>query len=146
MSGQRALSIGVVASYREGFDGWRVIDAFTNAIKSILKDHPKATSRCLTIVSSPVDIGPIGIVHKMVDLRGWLTVGVACATDIEFSCFDTGERIIAGKNPGEELEAFLQRCDVLIHLCGDDGDELSNKAVKQFELLKTGKTYTYHIK
>jgi len=71
------------------------------------------------IVSGYTDLGIPALAYRSAGKRGWKTVGIACEKAEEYDVFDVDEKIIEGKEWGDESETFLDNIDVLIRIrCG----------------------------
>jgi len=108
-------SVGVV-----GYSGGKFNEDIAKALMAIALDVVEENHKDdkYELVSGLTDMGIPAIAYRMADKRGWKTVGIACEKANENPCYDVDERIIKGKEWGDESPTFLARIDVLIRIGG----------------------------
>ena len=72
----------------------------------------------VTVISGLADVGVPALAYREARSRGWTTGGVACAKVNDFTKFEVEYEQIVGENWGDESEAFLARCDILVRIGG----------------------------
>ena len=109
------ISIGVV-----GYSGGKFNEDVAKALMAIALDLVEENHKSdeYELVSGLTDMGIPAIAYRMADKRGWKTVGIACSKADENPCYDVDERIIEGKEWGDESGTFLDSIDVLIRIGG----------------------------
>jgi len=109
------ISVGVV-----GYSGGKFNEDIAKALMAIALDVVEENHKDdkYELVSGLTDMGIPAIAYRMAGQRGWKTVGIACEKANENPCYDVDERIIEGKEWGDESTTFLKRLDVLIRIGG----------------------------
>ena len=95
------------------FDSTKAVDMIEDAFSQIAREHP---DKDIVIVSGLTDVGVLGIAYTAAVLRGWKTVGIACKRAEEHPLFPVDEKIIVGKNWGEESATFLDSIDIIVRV------------------------------
>ncbi len=80
----------------------------------IAKEHEGAFS----VISGLTAIGVPKCAYELATENNWKTVGVACAKAEEYDCYPCDEKIIVGKDWGDESECFLSKLDILVRVGG----------------------------
>ena len=95
------------------FDGKEAHRMICEAFDKIASEHPDED---LAVVSGLTNVGVLGIAYTEAASRNWKTVGVACERALEHELFPVDEKVIVGKEWGDESETFLQRVDCMIRI------------------------------
>jgi hypothetical protein len=89
------------------------------------------------VVSGLTDQGIPGLAYQMATSNVYsepmTTVGIACSKAKNFSCFPVDDKIIVGKQWGDESDTFLQYIDALVRI---GGGKQSHAETKKFRELK----------
>lgn len=135
------LKIGVVGYVRElGEAGQKAQHLLNQAFDAIVAANPRVTE--IWVVSGLSDLGVLGIAYRTAKNRGWKTEGVACGMvhgKPWFEGIDT--YTIIGQEWGDESEAFLAACDVLVRIGGGDQSLREAALFKQ----RGGTTYQFEL-
>jgi hypothetical protein len=100
--------------------------------------HVESTSGKMVthMVSGLTDQGIPGLAYRIaVDPLGgeMTTVGIACSKASDYPCFPVDDKIIVGKDWGDESETFLTYIDALVRV---GGGKQSLREASQFRKLK----------
>lgn len=106
-----------------------LVDVFDQIVQDL---DVKACYVEVMVVSGLADVGIPALAYREAVLRNWTTGGVACEKVCNFDEFPVDYRRVVGKNWGEESEAFLAECDVLVRI---GGGKQSKEEVKAFSAL-----------
>ena len=104
------IRVGVVGYSAKKFDKEKA-RAMIEKTLDLLKED-------IEIVSGLTYLGVPAIAYDIAKERGLRTVGVACPKAEEYECFPVDERVIEGKDWGDESEKFLSMIDVMIKVGG----------------------------
>jgi hypothetical protein len=69
-------------------------------------------------VSGLTNMGIPKLAYEEAVKRGWKTVGVACEKAENYDLFPVDEKVIVGKEWGDESDAFLSRIEMLVRVGG----------------------------
>lgn len=83
------------------------------------------------VVSGLTNIGIPAIGYAFAKEMGWKTVGIACAKASDYECFPVDEKIIVGKDWGDESETFLDYIQVLVRIGGGKQSLNEEKMAKE---------------
>lgn len=122
------LRIGVVGYSAQKFDrptAERMIKEAYDSIDLRYKDRPKA------VVSGLTDLGIPGLAYREAKRRGWRTVGIATSKATDYECFPVDEKIIVGKDWGEESPKFLDSIDILVRVGGGKQSLMETEETKR---------------
>jgi len=125
------IKLGVVGYVSQKFDEDKAKRLLKKTYNSIDCQY---LSKQKIVVSGLTDVGVISLAYKEAVLRGWKTVGIACARAQEKVCFPVDKKIIVGNEWGDESPTFLEFIDVLVRV-GGGRQSLAETA----EFLKRGK-------
>jgi hypothetical protein len=64
------------------------------------------------------DIGVPAIAYRESVKRGWKTIGIACEKANEYKQFSCDQKIIIGKEWGDESDEFISMIDILVKIGG----------------------------
>lgn len=132
--------VGVVGYSDKKFDkekARKYISNFFDNLKKVLEEAEKE----VVIVSGLTSLGIPLIAYEEADKRGWKTVGIACEKANEFSFYDVDEKVIEGKDWGDESKTFLDSIQILLRVGGGKQSKEETKLAK--ELGK--KVYEYEL-
>jgi len=126
------MNVGFIGFSSAKFDESRAKRIIKQVFDKIAKYNPK-------IVSGLTNVGIPGLVYAEADKRGLYTIGIACEKANEYECFDVEERVIVGKEWGDESQAFLDEINVLIKI---GGGKQSKQEFKEF----SGPKFSFDLK
>ena len=111
------LNIGVV-----GYSGAKFDEIIAKALMEIALDTVEANhkDKDYMLVSGLTDMGIPAIAYRSADKRGWETMGIACEKAEEYDCYKVNQKIIEGKEWGDESATFLDNIDVLVRIGGGE--------------------------
>lgn len=122
------LKIGVVGYSGQRFDETQACDFLRKALDKVAADYPHHE---LAIVSGLTDLGIPHLAYLEAVRRGMRTVGIASEKAQKYQRFPVEEKMIVGKNWGDESHAFLQNIDLLIRIGGGKQTMNETAAAKQ---------------
>lgn len=131
-------SIGVVG-YMGNFDEKEATEKLREAFQEATKGKGNEPIR---VVSGLTNEGVLALAYQIAQERGWRTAGVACEEGEKYPQFNVDDKIIKGKNWGDESQTFLDECQALIRIGG--GNQSRNEA-KLFKQQGKGPTYEYEV-
>jgi hypothetical protein len=117
--------IGVVGYSDQIFDETLARKYLEEAFEAISRNN---RHKEIIIVSGLTNIGIPKIAYNIAVENHWWTVGIACSKADEYEIFPCDQKIIVGKNWGDETEVFLNSIDCLVKVGGGKQSE------KEFEL------------
>ncbi|MES0490304.1 MAG: hypothetical protein ABUK01_09950 [Leptospirales bacterium] len=121
------IKIGVAGYSAQKFDTSEAIKILKEAYNIIAGQF---AGKSIVVISGLTDIGIPALAYREAVLRGWRTVGLACALAKDYACFPVDEEIIMGKEWGDESPHFLEIIDVLVRV---GGGKQSLKEAAQFK-------------
>ncbi len=86
--------------------------------------------RKIVIVSGLTNVGVLKIAYEEAVKLGWRTVGIACERAQEHELFPVDEKIIEGKNWGDESPKFVATIQAIIRI------GVGKQSLKETELVK----------
>lgn len=107
---------------RVGFVGYSDDTKFNkdDAVALVKRSFDIIASKNPVVVSGLTNVGIPAIVYAEAASRGLRTAGIACSKAEEYECFPVDEKLIVGKEWGEESQTFLKNIDFLIKIGGGD--------------------------
>ena len=121
------LRIGVVGYTDTKFDIEEARTTINAAYDALQCDYPGLGK---VVVSGLTDLGISALAYREAVTRGWKTVGVACSKAFEHELFPVDQRIISGKEWGDESPVFLGSIDVLVRIGGGGQSRSETQAMK----------------
>lgn len=121
------LKIGVTGYSAQKFDQEKAKDMLNEAFNEVQRQNPE---RGYEVVSGLTDLGIPAIAYREGVKKGWRTIGIACSKAEEYSCFPVDEKIIIGKEWGEESQTFLNHIDILIRVGGGNQAKRETQTAK----------------
>jgi hypothetical protein len=85
----------------------------------------------IVIVSGLTNVGVLKIAYKEATKRGWRTVGIACERAQEHELYPVDEKLIVGKNWGDESTAFIEALQAIVRV------GVGVQSLKETELVKS---------
>ncbi|NEO31994.1 MAG: hypothetical protein F6K36_16470 [Symploca sp. SIO3C6] len=109
------MRIGVVGYSKQIFEADIAQSLIQQAFDAIAM---KKNIEVIEVVSGLTQLGIPALAYQEAVRRGWKTVGVACRKALDYRCFPVDQRIIVGRNWGDESQTFLDMIDVLLRFGG----------------------------
>lgn len=110
----KELKVGVVGYCPPTlFDENKALEVIQDAYDQITEqfgDHK------IVIVSGLTNVGVLKIAYKEATKRSWRTVGIACERAQEHELYPVDEKLIVGKNWGDESSAFIESLQAIIRV------------------------------
>ncbi len=130
------LNVGVIGYSTQDFDKEAAIDYLQGAFKTINAIYPK-----IVLVSGLTNLGIPALAYAEAKKLGWQTIGIACEKANDYELFPVDEKIIIGKEWGDESQTFLNSIDILIRIGGGQQSlreaaefKKSNRPIIEFDL------------
>ncbi len=111
----RPLQVGIVGYSGTPFDLEAGRLLVREALDWVIETYP---SERYALVSGLTDMGIPGLAYREAQARGWWLVGIACKRARKMRCFPVDQRLLVGREWGDESEAFLRFIDVLVKVGG----------------------------
>ncbi|NEP01383.1 MAG: hypothetical protein F6K58_22550 [Symploca sp. SIO2E9] len=109
------MRIGVVGYSKQVFESDTALSLIQRAFDVIAT---KQNIEVVEVVSGLTQLGIPALAYQEAVRRGWKTIGVACRKALDYQCFPVDQRIIVGRNWGDESQAFLDMIDILVRFGG----------------------------
>lgn len=87
--------------------------------------------RKIVIVSGLTNVGVLKIAYEEATKRSWRTVGIACERAQEHELYPVDEKLIVGKNWGDESSAFIEALQAIVRV------GVGKQSLKETELVKS---------
>lgn len=113
-SPKEPVRVGVVGYSARKFDKKKGLGFLREAFDEIERKYGKN----IMIVSGLTDLGVPALAYREAVKRGWKTSGIACAKAEKYDTFDVDEKIIVGKEWGDESQTFIDSIDLMIRIGG----------------------------
>ena len=129
------IRIGVV-----GYSGKKFNQIVAKALMEIVLDLVEEyhKDKEYMLVSGLTDLGIPAIAYRSAKKRKWKTMGIACEKAEEYDLYPVDEKIIEGKDWGDESVTFLDNIDVLVRIGGgeqsmDEVEKAKKKNITVYE-------------
>ncbi len=111
---KKPICVGIVGYSARKFDKKKALGFLREAFDELRRKHGKN----VMIVSGLTDLGIPALAYREAVKRGWKTSGIACVKAEKYDIFDVDEKIIVGKEWGDESQTFIDSIDQLIRIGG----------------------------
>ncbi len=115
------MNIGIVGYSSDQIDQTGAYALLEQSMLQLVALHaPKAPPADIRIISGLTNIGVPKIAYQIASKLGYRTVGLSAARALKVKCgvYDVDERIIIGREFGDESLEFVTRIDYLIRVGG----------------------------
>lgn len=85
----------------------------------------------IVIVSGLTNVGVLKIAYEETIPRGWRTMGIACGRALEHELYPVDEKVIVGKEWGDESLAFVSAIDAIVRI------GIGKQSIEETELVKS---------
>jgi hypothetical protein len=115
------MNIGIVGFSSDQIDHLAAHKLLQQSMQQLVSWHaPKAKPGDIRIISGLTNIGVPKVAYQIADQLGYRTVGISAARALKVHCgmYDVHERIIIGREFGDESLQFVTAIDYLIRIGG----------------------------
>lgn len=114
ISTKKPVRVGIVGYSLGKFDKKKALSFLREAFDELERNYGEN----VVIVSGLTDLGVPALAYREAVKRRWRTSGIACVKAEKYDTFDVDEKIIVGKEWGDESQTFIDSIDLMIRIGG----------------------------